>query len=72
MESVMLDQVDLQLVHALHLDGRAPFSRIAEVLGVSDRTAARRFARLRATGLARVTAVIDGRGTGRAEWLLRL
>ncbi|MFD0538408.1 AsnC family transcriptional regulator [Actinomadura luteofluorescens] len=43
-----LGELDLQLLHALHLDGRAPFSRIAEVLGVSDRTAARRFARLRA------------------------
>ncbi|NDU72995.1 AsnC family transcriptional regulator [Actinomadura sp. DSM 109109] len=72
MESVMLDQVDLQLLHALHLDGRAPFSRIAEVLGVSDRTAARRFARLRATGTARVTAVVASRGIGHAEWLVRL
>ncbi|WP_067475220.1 Lrp/AsnC family transcriptional regulator [Actinomadura hibisca] len=72
MDSVRLEQVDLQLLHALHLDGRAPFSRIAEVLGVSDRTAARRFARLRATGTARVTAVLDSRGTGHAEWLVRL
>jgi DNA-binding Lrp family transcriptional regulator len=71
-ESVMLDQVDLQLLHALHLDGRAAFSRIAEVLGVSDRTAARRFARLRATGTARVTAVVASRAIGHAEWLVRL
>ncbi|WP_149259904.1 AsnC family transcriptional regulator [Actinomadura sp. K4S16] len=72
MDSVTLGQLDLQLLHALHLDGRAPFSRIAEVLGVSDRTAARRFARLRASGAARVTAVVDSRGAGRAEWLVRL
>jgi DNA-binding Lrp family transcriptional regulator len=71
-DSVTLGQVDLQLLHALHLDGRAPFSRIAEVLGVSDRTAARRFARLRANGAARVTAVVDSRGIGHAEWLVRL
>ncbi|NYD48791.1 DNA-binding Lrp family transcriptional regulator [Actinomadura luteofluorescens] len=67
-----LGELDLQLLHALHLDGRAPFSRIAEVLGVSDRTAARRFARLRAAGAARVTAVLDSRGSGHAEWLVRL
>ncbi|GAA1889330.1 Lrp/AsnC family transcriptional regulator [Actinomadura bangladeshensis] len=68
----MLDPVDLGLLHALHLDGRAPFSRIAGVLGVSDRTAARRFARLRAAGAARVTAVVDSRGVGDGEWLVRL
>ncbi|MFI6517974.1 Lrp/AsnC family transcriptional regulator [Spirillospora sp. NPDC050679] len=72
MDSVTLGEFDQQLLHALHLDGRAPFSKIAEVLGVSDRTVARRFARLRATGAARVTAVVEGRGAGHAEWLVRL
>ncbi|MFJ9367126.1 hypothetical protein ACIRRA_22260 [Nocardia sp. NPDC101769] len=54
------------------MDGRAPFSRIAAVLDISDRTAARRFARLRAHGLLRVTAVPDSRRLGQAEWLVRL
>ncbi|QKW34607.1 AsnC family transcriptional regulator [Actinomadura sp. NAK00032] len=72
MDSVILDPVDLRLLHALHVDGRAPFSRIAGVLDVSDRTLARRFARLRAAGAARVTAVVDTRGLGHAEWLVRL
>ncbi|MEU5992621.1 AsnC family transcriptional regulator [Spirillospora sp. NPDC047418] len=72
MDSVILDPVDLRLLHALHLDGRAPFSTIAGVLDVSDRTVARRFARLRAAGAARVTAVVDTRGLGHAEWLVRL
>jgi DNA-binding Lrp family transcriptional regulator len=71
-DSVTLDPLDLRLLHALHLDGRAPFARIAEVLGVSDRTVARRFARLRATGAARVTAGVSSRDTGLAEWLVRL
>lgn len=48
MDSVTLDPVDLRLLHALQIDGRAAFSRIADVLGVSDRTVARRFGRLRA------------------------
>lgn len=69
MDSVTLDDLDRRLLHALHLDGRAPFSRIAEVLDVSDRTVARRLARLRAAGAARVTAAVHD--PGRAEWLVR-
>ncbi|MDQ7806851.1 Lrp/AsnC family transcriptional regulator [Amycolatopsis sp. A133] len=72
MDSVMLDTLDLQLLHALQLDGRAPFSKIAEVLDVSDRTVARRFGRLRVTGAARVTGAIDSHLAGHAEWLVRL
>lgn len=72
MDSVTLDALDRRLLHALQVDGRAPFGRIAEVLDVSDRTIARRVERLRSTGSARVTAVTDSRRTGRAEWLVRL
>ncbi|MFE6922793.1 Lrp/AsnC family transcriptional regulator [Nocardia sp. NPDC057663] len=72
MDSVRLDAVDLGLLHALQVDGRASFSRIAEVLDVSDRTVARRFARLRAHGLVRVTGVADSRRIGHAEWLVRI
>ncbi|WP_280336168.1 Lrp/AsnC family transcriptional regulator [Nocardia wallacei] len=72
MDSVELDGVASALVHALQVDGRAPFSRIADVLGVSDRTVARRFGRLRAHGLVRVTGVPDSDRTGYAEWLVRL
>lgn len=41
MASQPLDSLDLKLLQALELDGRAPFSRIGEVLGVSDQTVAR-------------------------------
>lgn len=54
MDSVTLDQVDRSLLHALMIDGRAPFARLARVLGTSDRTVARRYARLRDGGVARV------------------
>lgn len=67
-----VDPLDLRILHALQLDGRAPFRRIADVLGVSDRTVARRFDRLRASGVARVTAVPDSTRTGQAEWVVRL
>lgn len=72
MDPVTIDTLDLRVLHALQVDGRAPFSRIAEVLDVSDRTVARRFARLRASGLARVAGVVDGERTGYAEWTVRL
>ncbi|MFD9500643.1 Lrp/AsnC family transcriptional regulator [Streptomyces sp. NPDC060035] len=72
MDSVTLDALDLGLLHALQLDGRASFSRIADVLDVSDRTVARRFGRLRTTGIARVAGVTDSDRTGHAEWLVRL
>ncbi|MEV0339022.1 AsnC family transcriptional regulator [Nocardia sp. NPDC050713] len=72
MKTEALDAVDLGLLHALQVDGRAPFSRIAEVLSVSDRTVARRFARLATTGAVRVTGVADSGRTGTAEWVVRL
>ncbi|WP_405943979.1 AsnC family protein [Streptomyces sp. NBC_00932] len=38
MESGCYDEIDLQILHALHLDARAPFFRIASVIDVSDQT----------------------------------
>jgi DNA-binding Lrp family transcriptional regulator len=67
-----LDELDLRLIHALHVDARAPFSRIAAVLGTSDRTIARRYARLRATGQVRVVGVPNAHRLGLTEWFVRL
>ncbi|MFF0156911.1 Lrp/AsnC family transcriptional regulator [Streptomyces sp. NPDC005263] len=66
------DLVDLKLVHALEVAGRAPFSRIAEALGVSDQTVARRFRKLRSSVGLRVVGARDGIRLGQEEWLLRL
>ncbi|MFC0627630.1 Lrp/AsnC family transcriptional regulator [Kribbella deserti] len=43
-----LDALDRGLVQALRIDARAPFSRVAAVLGTSTQTLTRRYARLRA------------------------
>lgn len=59
-------------LHALQVDGRAPFSRIAEVLGVSDQTIARRFRTLRTTAGLRVVGMTDTRLLGRQSWIVRL
>ncbi|MGK5548156.1 Lrp/AsnC family transcriptional regulator [Streptomyces sp. URMC 127] len=72
MESVTLDAVDRGLAHALQIDGRAPFSRIASVLGVSDRTVARRYHRLRSAGALRVIGHPESRRMGMVFWLVRL
>ncbi|WP_327587225.1 Lrp/AsnC family transcriptional regulator [Nonomuraea sp. NBC_00507] len=72
MENIMLDDVDRGLMHALQVDGRASFSRIGEVLGVSDQRVARRYRRLRSTGMLRVVGVVDGRRLGYESWSIRL
>src|SRR5262245_52011650 len=46
--SSMPGDIDRGLIHALHLDARAPFSRVGAVLGVSTQTVARSYQRRRA------------------------
>ncbi|MEU1597348.1 Lrp/AsnC family transcriptional regulator [Streptomyces sp. NPDC005708] len=72
MESHTLDRLDLQLLSALEVDGRASFSRIGGVLGVSDQTVARRFRRLRADGGLRIVGVRDAHRLGQEQWMLRV
>ncbi|MFC6880223.1 Lrp/AsnC family transcriptional regulator [Actinomadura yumaensis] len=68
----MLDEVDHGLIHALHIDGRAPFSRIAAVLDVSTQTVARRYRRLRDAAGLRVVGLADPAHAAHAQWLVRL
>jgi DNA-binding Lrp family transcriptional regulator len=67
-----LDLLDKQIIHALIIDGRAPFSRIAAVAGVSEQTVARRYRRMHAAGVVRVTGVPDTQLLGHSEWVVRL
>jgi DNA-binding Lrp family transcriptional regulator len=71
-ETTKADDLDRQLVQCLGVDGRAPFSAIAEVLGVSDQTVARRYRRLRSAGLMRVVGLRYAKYTGGVNWFLRL
>ncbi|MGK3202653.1 Lrp/AsnC family transcriptional regulator [Amycolatopsis sp. MEPSY49] len=72
METVMLDDVDRGLLHALQLDGRAPMRTLGEVLGVSENTVARRYQRLRTAGVLRITGAVSGGEAGYTTWTLRL
>lgn len=68
----VLDELDQQVVQALQVDGRASFRRIGEVLGVSDQTAARRYARLRSAGTVRVLGLVDPLRSGLTPWFVRV
>ncbi len=70
-EMTTLDEVDRGLIHALNIDGRAPFTRIGTVLGVSTQTVARRYRKLRAAGL-RVVGLPDPDRAGQSQWVVRL
>lgn len=72
MKSDGFDDLDRQLLQALQLDGRLPFSRIADVLGVSDQTISRRYSRLRSEGLVRVIGQTDPQVLGEVQWLVRV
>ncbi|HEV2634733.1 MAG TPA: Lrp/AsnC family transcriptional regulator [Actinocrinis sp.] len=72
MKTRAYDHLDRCLVQALQLDGRVPFSRIAEVLGVSDQTVSRRYTRLRTEGVIRVLGLTDPAVLGEVTWLVRV
>lgn len=71
-ESITVDELDRQLTQCLGVDGRASFSAIAEVLGVSDQTIARRYRRLRSAGALRVVGIKYPKASGYGGWFLRL
>jgi len=68
----MLDVIDRQIVHVLTIEPRAPFRTIAEVTGISDQTAARRYRRLAESAGLRVLGVLDGFSLGWVDWFVRL
>ncbi|WP_328989116.1 AsnC family transcriptional regulator [Kribbella sp. NBC_01245] len=63
------DELDRGLVHALRIDARAPFTRVAAVLGTSTQTVARRYARLRNDSGLRIAGLLYPQGE---PWVIRL
>ncbi|OBI20179.1 Lrp/AsnC family transcriptional regulator [Mycobacterium sp. E2497] len=71
----MIDPLDGQILHALQISPRVSFRRIAEVVGASEQTVARRYHRLRRNGVVRVVGLVnpgvDGNGDW-AQWVCRI
>ena len=72
MENITLDVTDRQLVHLLTVEPRASFRTIAEVTGISDQTAARRYRKLSESAGLRVLGVVSGVRVGWVDWFVRL
>src|ERR1700689_1543242 len=68
----MLDEIDRQIVHVLTVEPRASFRTIAEVTGISDQTAARRYHKLSESAGLRVLGVVNGARVGWVDWFVRL
>jgi DNA-binding Lrp family transcriptional regulator len=71
-EVSLLDPIDRQIVHILTIEPRASFRTLADVAGISDQTAARRYRRLTESAGLRVLGVPDGSRLGWTDWFLRL
>ena len=72
MKTDQLDDVDLRILHAIIVAPRAPFRTLADVIGVSDQTVARRYRRLAETADLRVHGVINGQRAGWVDWIIRI
>lgn len=71
-ENPHLDVIDTKLIEALSADGRASFRDIAEQLGVSEQTTARRYHRLTSSRLLRVMVMPDPFARGLLPLILRV
>jgi DNA-binding Lrp family transcriptional regulator len=71
-DTITIDDLDRQLAQCLGVDGRASFSQLAGVLGVSDQTVARRYRRLRSAGVLRVVGLKARKQLGSLGWFLRI
>ncbi|SPM31339.1 Lrp/AsnC family transcriptional regulator [Mycobacterium terramassiliense] len=67
-----MEPLDGHILHALQLAPRAPFRRIAEVIGAGEQTVARRYRALRRDGALRVVGVVNPRLYGECQWIVRV
>lgn len=71
-ESAVVDEIDQRILHGLHLAPRVSFAMLAEVLGTSEQTVARRYRRMRRDGIVRVLGVRRPEGRGETSWVVRV
>lgn len=60
------------ILHALQLNPRVSFRRIAAVTGLSEQTVSRRYRQLRRDGVLRVIGTVNPRLFGNAQWVARI
>jgi DNA-binding Lrp family transcriptional regulator len=71
-ESINIDVLDRRIIQALYVDPRAPFSRLAEVLGSSEQTVSRRYRRLFDDRILRVVGQLNSQRLGQSDWAIRI
>lgn len=64
---VSLDEIDWRLLRELTRDGRMPYTRLAEVVGLSQAATRARAVRLMHTGVIHVSGLVDSRALGSGE-----
>jgi DNA-binding Lrp family transcriptional regulator len=72
MGTINVDVLDRRIIQALYVDPRAPFSRLAEVLGSSEQTVSRRYRRLFDARILRVVGQLDSQRLGQSDWAVRI
>lgn len=60
------------ILHALQLNPRVSFRRIANVTGLSEQTVSRRYHQLRRDGVLRVAGMVNPRVLGDTQWVARI
>lgn len=64
---VTLDDIDWRLLQELQRDGRAPYTRLAQIIGLSQAATRARVVRLMRSGVIQVTGLADPLALGAAE-----
>ncbi|WP_375484703.1 Lrp/AsnC family transcriptional regulator [uncultured Jatrophihabitans sp.] len=71
-ETATVDELDAKIIRGLQLSPRIPFRVLAEILRVSEQTAARRYRRMQKAGIVRVTAVLSPTALRQSNWVVRV
>ncbi len=64
---VVLDDIDWQLLRELQRDGRAPYTRLAGIIGLSQAATRARVVRLMRSGVIQITGLVDPLALGSVE-----
>jgi DNA-binding Lrp family transcriptional regulator len=71
-ETHNVDVLDRKIIHALYVDPRVSFSRLAEILGSSEPTVSRHYRRLFDDRILRVVGQLDSQRLGQLDWAVRI